>query len=222
MELDALREKWAEQDRRLEASIRLNQRLLREVKLSRVRSPLQRFAWMAGIGAAFEFVGIVLMGQFLAAHWDEPRFFGPALLLHGWLIAMFGSAVRQVILVRGIDYDQPIAGIQRQLEELRVLRVRTAQWGMLTGQLVWWAPWVVVAMKGFLGVDAYEAFGAPYVLVNLAFGFAVIPLAVWVARRYGGEMGGWPVMQGLARDLAGREVMEAREFLATIEAEWQG
>ena len=56
----------------------------------------------------------------------------------------------------------------------------------------------------------------------MAFGFAVIPLAVWVARRYGGEMGGWPVMQGLARDLAGREVMEAREFLATIEAEWQG
>lgn len=151
MELDALREKWAEQDRRLDASLRLNRLLLGEVKMSRVRSPLERFAWMAGIGAAFELVGIVLLGQFLAAHWDEPRFLGPALLLHGWLIAMFVSAVRQVILVRGIDYEQPIAGIQRQLEELRVLRVRTAQWGMLTGQLVWWAPWIVVAMKGFWG-----------------------------------------------------------------------
>jgi hypothetical protein len=200
----------------------LNRLLLGEVKMSRVRSPLQRFAWMAGIGAAFELVGIVLLGQFLAAHWDEPRFFGPALLLHGWLIAMFASAVRQVILVRGIDYEQPIAGIQRQLEELRVLRVRTAQWGMLTGQLVWWAPWIVVAMKGFWGLDAYAIFGYQYVLANVAFGLAVIPLVVWVARRWGGELRGWPVVEGLARDLAGREVMEAREFLATIEAEWQG
>ena len=135
MELDALKEKWAEQDGRLDASLQLN----------------RRFAWMAGTGAAFEFVGIILTGQFLAEHWDEPRFLGPALLLHGWLIAMFASAVRQVILVQGIDYGQPIAGIQRQLEELRVLRVRTTKWGLLTGQLVWWAPWLVVGMKGFFG-----------------------------------------------------------------------
>lgn len=38
----------------------------------------------------------------------------------------------------------------------------------------------------------------------------------------GGELRGWPVVQGLARDLAGREVEGAREFLATLEAEWQG
>ena len=186
MELDALKEKWAEQDGRLDASLQLNRRLLQEVTLSRVRSPLRRFAWMAGTGAALEFVGIILTGQFLAAHWDEPRFLGPALLLHGWLIAMFASAVRQVILVQGIDYGQPIAGIQRQLEELRVLRLRTTKWGLLTGQLVWWAPWLVVGMKGFFGRDAYEVFGFRYVLANLALGFGVIPLAVWVARRYGG------------------------------------
>ena len=222
MELDALKEKWAEQDGRLDASLQLNRRLLQEVTLSRVRSPLRRFAWMAGTGAAFEFVGIILTGQFLAAHGDEPRFLGPALLLHGWLIAMFASAVRQVILVQGIDYGQPIAGIQRQLEELRVLRVRTTKWGLLTGQLVWWAPWLVVGMKGFFGRDAYEVFGFRYVLANLALGFGVIPLAVWVARRYGGEMSGWPVMQGLARDFGGREVAGAKEFLATIEEEWEG
>ena len=217
MELDALREKWAEQDRRLEASVRLNQKLLREVKMSRVRSPLRRFAWMVGGGAALELVGIALTGAFLVAHWDEPRFLVPALLLDGWLIAMLVSAVRQLVLWRGIDYEQPIGRIQRQLEELRVLRVRTVKWGLLTGQLVWWVPWVVVAMKGFLGVDAYEMFGYGFVLVNLAFGWAMIPLAVWVARRYGEEMGGWPVMRGLARDLSGREVEGAIAFLGTLE-----
>lgn len=41
----------------------------------------------------------------------------------------------------------------------------------------------------------------------------MIPLAVWVARLYGEEMGGWPAMRGAAG---------AREFLATIEEEWKG
>jgi len=221
MELDALREKWAERDRRLDAILRLNQRLLREVKMSRVRSPLQRFAVWVGIGAVLEFAGIVLMRQFLVAHWDQPRFLVPALLLDVWLMAMLAAAVRQLILVRGIDYEQPIAVMQRQLEALRVLRVRTAQWALLTGQFVWWVPAVVVAMKGVLGLDAYEIFGFPYILVNLAFGLAVIPLAVWVARRYGETMSGWPVMQGLLRDLAGREVVVALTFLTTLETEWE-
>ena len=83
MELDALREQWAEQDGRLEASVRLNQKLLQEVKLSRVRSPLRRFAWMVGVGATVEFLGIASTGEFLVAHWDEPRFLVPARLLDG-------------------------------------------------------------------------------------------------------------------------------------------
>jgi len=57
-----------------------------------------------------------------------------------WL-AMLVSAVRQLLLVR----------------------VRTVQWGVLMGQLVWWVPWVLVAMKGFLGLDAYEMFGYRFV-----------------------------------------------------------
>jgi hypothetical protein len=39
MELDALKEKWAEYDRKLDVSIRLNRQLLMAVNMNRVRSP---------------------------------------------------------------------------------------------------------------------------------------------------------------------------------------
>ena len=43
------------------------------------------------------------------------------------------------------------------------------KWGVLTGQAVWWAPFLIVALKWFWGVDAYKVFGAGFLAANVAF-----------------------------------------------------
>jgi hypothetical protein len=115
-----------------------------------------------------------------------------------------------------MDYDKPIAVIQKQLESLRALRIRTIQWGLLTGQLVWWIPFLIVALKGVWGVDAYQVFGTAILLTNLAFGLAIIPLAIWVSKRFGERVGRRPVMQRLMRSLAGYNMNAASGFLASL------
>jgi hypothetical protein len=160
--------------------------------------------------------GLGLLGQFIYANWAEPRFALPAVVLHVWTIAMVAASLRPMAMALGIDYDQPVAKIQKQLEDLRVLRIRLTKWALLTGQLVWWIPFLIVALKGFLGVDAYRVFGAVYLLANVAFGLAVIPLAIWVSRKFGGRMGRSPVIQRLMRDVAGYNLNAATGFLATL------
>ena len=216
MDLDVLKEKWLEQDRRLDVTIRLNRQLLIAAKMNRVRWPLRRFAFLVGLGALLGLIGPVILGQFIYQHWAEPRFVLPAVVLDVWVIANLAASIRQMAMAVQIDYDKPIAVIQKQIESLRVLRIRTTQWALLTGQVVWWTPFLVVALKGFLDVDAYKAFDTAYLLANLAVGLAIIPLAIWVSRKFGDRMGRSPVMRRLMRELAGYNMNAATDFLTTL------
>ena len=120
IDLDAFQEKWAEQDRKLDVSIRLNRQLLMAANLNRVRSPLQRFAFFVGLEALIGLAVTLLLGNFIYEHWAEPRFVLPALALHVWVIANVAASIRQMALALRIDYDKPIAAIQKQLESLRI------------------------------------------------------------------------------------------------------
>jgi hypothetical protein len=216
MEFEELKEKWAEHDRKLDLSIRLNRRLLMAVNTNRVRWPLRRFALFTGLGALIWLVGPVILGRFLYEHWAEPRFALPAAALDVWMIVMVAASVRQAVMALQIDYDKPIVVIQKQLDSLRVLRIRVTQWAVLTGQVVWWIPFQIVALKGFLGVDAYKVMSSAYLLANLAVGLAIIPLAIWVSKRFGDGMGRSPILRWLMRELAGYNLNLAATRLAKL------
>jgi flagellar biogenesis protein FliO len=52
--------------------------------------------------------------------------------------------------------------------------------------------------------------------VNVLFGLAIIPLAIWVSRKFGDRMGSYRVIQRLMRVLAGYDLNAATGFLATL------
>jgi hypothetical protein len=216
IDMDAFQLKWAEQNRKLDVSIRLNRQLLMAVNMNRLRWPLRRFAFFAGFEALIGVILLVVLGQFIYANWAEPRFALPAVALHVWVIATVVAAIRQMAMALSIDFDKPIAAIQRQIESLRVLRIRVTQWALLTGQVIWWLPFLIVALKGLWGVDAYRAFGGGVLAVNVVFGLAMIPLAIWVSRKFDDRMGRSPMTQRLMRSVAGYDLNSATDFLATL------
>jgi hypothetical protein len=216
MELDVLKEKWVEQDRKLNGSIRLNRQLLIAANMSRVQPPLRRFALFTGVGALLGLVVLVILGQFIYAHWAEPRFALPAVALHVWLIAYVVTSIRQIVMALQIDFDKPVTLIQKQIESLRVLRLHVVRWALLTGQLVWWIPLLVVTLKGFWDVDAYKVFTSGLLITNVTLGVAVIPVAIWASKKFGERMGSSPPMQWLVRELAGYNLSAATGSLKTL------
>jgi flagellar biogenesis protein FliO len=52
--------------------------------------------------------------------------------------------------------------------------------------------------------------------VNVLFGLAIIPMAIWVSRKFGDRMGRSPIIQRLMRELAGYNLNAATCFLATL------
>ena len=215
VEMDDLRKTWAEYDGKLNTNIRLSRQLLMATTLNRVRSPLRRLAFFQGLEAIIQFAVVVALGSFIYEHIATPRFALPAAALDVFAIAILIAMIRQIAGALQIDYDKPIAIIQKQLTDLRVLRIRYIQGIFLVATLAW-TPLQIVALKGFWGVDAYKSFGAAYLVANLLVGLAIIPLAVWLSKKFGDRMGRSPFLQRFMRDLAGYNLNAATGFLATI------
>jgi hypothetical protein len=217
-DLDLLRAEWAARDTKLTEAIRVNSSLLRDALLERHRAKLGRGRVPVALGIASDVAVMAALGVFLAHHVGEMRFFVPALLLQAWTVAMVALSIHQREALRALNYDAPLVALQARLEALRMARMRTFKWAFLTGQVVWWIPFVTVLFKGLLGVDLYSvsAFMPRFMAWNVAAGLAFIPLAMWIAKRHGERLQRFSVTRAFADSIAGRDIAEARAFLARL------
>jgi hypothetical protein len=214
MELDDLKRHWEDQDRKLDASLRLNTRLLNDSVLAKADTATRGLSRLLWLELVMTVAAVLFTGSFLANHIAEARFVIPAATLHLGGVALIVASVRQLVAIGRLDYDAPIVGIQKRLESLRVERIRATKWTLLCAPLLW-TPLLIVALKGLFGVDAYETLGPVYLSANLLLGVLVILLAVWASRRYA-RMGRSPLVQSLMRDLAGDSLNTAAGFLTSI------
>lgn len=215
MELDDLKRQWEDQDRKLDASLRLNARLLHDSVLAKADTATRRLSRLLWLELVMGVATALLTGSFLANHFSEARFVIPAASLHLSVIALLVASIRQLVAIGMLDYDAPIVVIQKRLESLRVERIRATKWTLLCSPLLW-TPLLIVALKGLFGVDAHATLGAAFLIANLLFGVLVILLAVWTSRRYAARMGRSPLVQSLMRDLAGDSLNAAAGFLSSI------
>jgi hypothetical protein len=215
MELDELKQKWAEHDRKLEVNIHLTRQLLSAKKMNRARSALQRVAVFLALESAVAFAVVIVLGSFIGDHIAMVRFAAPAAVLDLFEIATLIVLIQQIRLALCMDYSKPVAALQKQLESLRMLHIRHFQWTLLLAPLLW-TPLLIVALEGFLRVDAYKTLGPAYLLASLLLGLAIIPLAIWLSKKFGDGMDRSPKIQWLMKELAGYNLNAASDFLATL------
>lgn len=215
MELENLEALWKKRDEQLSASLRLDTQLFRETVLGKAGTATRGLRRLLWIEIAFDALGLLLVGSFLADHLRELRFAAPAILLHLGLIASLGSCVGQLVLLGEVDYAAPVVGIQKRLAAVRVLRVRVWTWTLLLAPLAW-MPLLIVGL-GLLGVDVYQILSLPYLAANVILGLVVILLGLVVSRRYAGRMNGSPLVQRLLRDVAGQSLARAEAFVSSLE-----
>ncbi|MBX7222411.1 MAG: hypothetical protein K1Y36_20845 [Blastocatellia bacterium] len=214
MNFEDLQNQWAALDQKLEAGLRLNAALLREAKLDKTKSALQRLSFFIWLELACTLPVLFLVGSFLARHFSQPAFFIPGLVLHLAAIGVLGSCIHQLVLLNRIDYAGPVLVIQKRLEALRLHRIRATKWTFLTAPLLW-TPLFVVTFKA-LGVNAWAVFPMGWMVGNLLFGVLVMVAGIWVSKRFGNRISGSPFMKQVMDDIAGRSLNRAAAFVATL------
>jgi serine/threonine-protein kinase len=215
MELDDLKQNWDDQERKLDAGLRLNTRLLHTSKLGRAETAIRRLARLLWMGLSVN-AGLALwLGSFLGDHWSEPRFLIPAAALHLGVLALLAAGIHQLAAIRGLDFSAPVVTIQKRLESLRAQRIRAVMLTLLASPLAW-IPMLIVSLKGLLGVDAYAVLDRGWLIANVLCGLAVIPVGAWAARRFADRLDRSPLARRLLRDLAGYNLSAATGFLDSL------
>jgi serine/threonine-protein kinase len=215
MDLDDLKQSWDEQDKTLDATLTLRSYRLHAAALGKAETAMKRLTWMLWLELLLNIGAALCTGSFIADHVTEPRFLLPAAVLHLFVIALLGSGIYQLVAIGNLDFDAPVLAIQKRLESLRYQRLLATMLTLLASPLLW-IPMLIVAMKGLLGLDAYAILPTDWLIGNVVFGLAVIPLAIWIARRYADRMERSPLAQRLLRDLAGYNLNAAARFLSRV------
>ena len=217
MELDELKQKWAEQDAKLEKSIRLNTQLLRESGMNRVGRALAPLSWGIAIEGILNLATVLWLGSFLGDHIGQPRLAAPAALLLVGAIAILSAGIRQWVALRRIDYGAPVVAIQKRLAALRVSRIRTTKWIFLVSPLLW-APMLLVGFHALTGTDPYAFLFGWWLVGNLLFGVVFLLGMFWLSKRFGDRWKRFPAVQRLMDALAGRSLAAAAGALNEIES----
>lgn len=212
MNFDDIKNQWSAFDKKLDNSIKLNTLLLKEVSLNKTNSYLRRLSVSIYIELILSFFVLMVLGNFMWNNLQEIKFLVPAISLDLFVIFLVHSGVRQLIAINSIDFSEPIITNQKKLESLKVRRINETKMVFLVSPLLW-VPLLIVIVRGITGLDPYAMFSANWLVGNLLFGLAVIPLVLWVSKRYSHKFQSSSVVQAIMNDIAGRSLNEAISFL---------
>ena len=215
-ELDEMREAWREQGRRLAQLEALGERTLAVVESTRTQSDLRRWRWLPAYELAAGVVAMLWLVHFAEGVLGAPLLVGSAAAL--FVAALLGTIAAGWQLALGtVDYAAPVAEVQDRLERVHALRIRVTRWTMLISPLLW-TPLALVFGRALFGVNLAKAVGWPWLVANLAVGYAFIPLGLWALSRASRRWGQSAVWQRLRDDVAGRRLARALRSLEEVAA----
>lgn len=208
MELDDFKQAWQTLDRRLQQQQRIGLQLLRQGKLDKTRTTLRWMMARQALQIAIWMAALVfVIAPFWIEHRDTAHWLIMGLVLHAYAVLTIVSSVLQILLMAKIDYAAPVLKIQRQLLQLRSLRIKNN----LLLSLPWWPLWIVafaVGVKWRIGIDIYAA--APgFFYATLAVGIAGLLATLWVARWLARRADRTGRPAPMADDLAGHSLRRA-------------
>ncbi len=215
MQLDELREAWAAHGALLERSLAIDERLLREIQMRKVRFALWPFAVWRALEVAIGVAAMLVVLPVLVAHISEPRYLvaGGALAVYaGWITALCAY-----LFVRALqlDYDGPVVAIQRDVERVKLVEYRAFKWALLGGVVVW-LPALLVLFEAVTGVDALARVDLAYLAGNLVFGLVTLAAAQWWSKRYVERTDLSPWGRRVVDALSGKQLQAATEHLAEL------
>ena len=209
-ELDDLKIAWRELNRQVERQNALTLRHIKENKLGRFRSGLRPLVFGQSLQLIVGAVLAIVSANFWVGHLNQLHLLLSGLFLQAYGILFIAFAVRDVTLIRRIDYSAPIVVIQKQLAELRAWHIRTAIWYGIAGSVVWLP--VLIVILYLLGADTWiQKPRAVWWLLTSAFVCLAFNYGLVLLARSPGKCG-----RALAGSWIGRSVNRAQAALTEI------
>jgi len=179
--------------------------------MNSARSALQRLAVFLALESVIALAVIIVLGSFIGDHIAMVRFAVPAAALDLFEIATLIVLIQQIRLALCIDYGKPLPSSKSSLNLFGCYISVTSVDASLAPLL--WTPLLIVALEGFLRVDAYKTLGAAYCS---PISYSDWPSSRWrygYRKKFGDRMDRSRRFSAHGRKLAGYNLNAASNFL---------
>ena len=218
MELEQLQDRWRLVDEKLDRLLESNAAMLRR---SGTQGARRRAGWLAlgrWVDVGFSLSVALAAGSFLGDHASETRLALPAAVVLAAAVLLLIDNARQLHLLAEVAWDGPVAEIQRAMGRLRLLRIRQFRWIILLAPLVGFCGLMIVLHALFERltggrVAILDRLDQSWLVGNLIFGVAVVPIGLAISRAMGRRWEGRPFWTKLLDDVSGRSLAAARREL---------
>jgi len=210
MELDELKAAWVA----LNAKTAAISYEVEVAKLESAKAKTTGFVRLCIFEILAGLVASIFTGNCLVSGPRTVGFLLPFSLLHIGAILTIIAPTWQLATLKRIDYSQPVVEIQHQLAQIMTARMRFTQGILLSGPLLW--ALFLAAALGFVGAKAGHPILTGYLVANLVFGLAAIPMLYWIARFIGKRFKGAAWLSRLTDDLGGKSLARALRDLDEV------
>lgn len=213
--MDDLQQLWARHTALLLRSVAIDEKLLRESTLRKVRTALVPYVACRALEAACGIFVLWATANVLLAHPTSASY----MLLGGALLAFVAvftaTSVRLAIDAARLDYSGPVLHMQEVLGRQRRAEFRALKWALLGGTLLW-LPALALPFEALTGAEVLAHLETGFLLANVAFGVVVVILGQMLAWRYVERPGIGPRAQRIVDALSGHGLRRASAHLAEL------
>lgn len=215
MQLDDMKGAWAAHGAMLERSLAIDEKLLRETMLRKVRVALRPYALCRALEVALGIAVTLAVAPVLVAHAGELRYLvvGGALLL--FTVGITALSAYLLVNVLQLDQSGPVTRLQRDVERIKLVEYLSLKWALLGGILLW-LPALLLPFEALTGVDALARVDLLYLSLNLLVGLVVLGIGLVLSKKYVERADAKPWARRLLDALSGRGLRTAAGHLAEL------
>ncbi len=207
---------WARHGALLERSLAIDERILREMLLRKVRFALLPYVAARAVEVLIGLAVIYAVMSVVVARIVEARY-----LLVGGALAVFAVGITALCLyllvsALKLDHDGPVTTIQRSVERIRLVEYLSAKWALLGG-ITLWLPALLVPFEAVTGIDALARVDARYLAMNLAIGLVILAAGQMLSKRFVERSDPSPLARRCFEALSPHSLRVAKSHLAELE-----
>lgn len=215
MELNELKSIWQAYDQKLEKSLKLNLHCLEMIQAQKAKSRLVPLLRMRILEGALHLMILYWLAGFLYNHFFEIWFAVAAIALILFFIIAFVNCIKQVVLIKEIDYSQDITTIQTKLVLLQSHIVDYIRLTFLC--MPTYLAYPIIAFKALADFDIVSQLSRGWWIGQLSFTMLLIPLCIWLYRQVSYQNIHKKWVRYIIEKSAGTSVSKAIEFIREIE-----
>lgn len=215
MDLDDMKSVWAAYGAKLERSLAINERLLREVMMRKARFAVARYSVLRTLEVAFGVVALALTLRVLVKHAGEPRYLVLASAVVVFSAGFTWLCSYMLVASLRLDYSATVTAIRRDVERLKLVEFHVTKWAILGGTLLW-LPILLVSCEIISGAPVLARIDLSWLIGNLAFGLGALAIGQAWSRKYVEHPGRGPLAQQVVDALSGKSLQIVTAHLAEL------